>query len=176
MPTFARPRLDEFATFYEGYLHQVPEDVIDVLQHLKKQGLEMLTLMRTLDDERGDYKYEQGKWSVKEVVGHLIDTERVFGLRALWIARGATGAQPDMDQDLWANNSNAAKRTMAELWREQHVCRTDNLYLLKSLDDEAIGRRGIAADEEITVRVIPWIIAGHERHHLNVLKELYGLG
>lgn len=175
MPTFVRPEADQYATYFQDYLNLVGSDVTDIMQHLKRQGLEMLTLMRTLDDERGDYRYAQGKWSVKEVVGHLIDTERLFAFRALWLARGAVGMQPEMDQDLWANNSNAHLRTMAELWREQHVCRTDHVYLFRSLDQQAIERRGVAGGNEIPVSMIPWLIAGHERHHLNILRDLYGI-
>jgi hypothetical protein len=175
MPEFLRPGADECAPYYANYIDQVPENIMDIMQHLKRQGLEMLTLMRTLDDARGDYKYAAGKWSIKEVVGHLIDAERLFAFRALWIARGDNADQPGMDQDIWAANSNAGQRTMAELWREQHVCRTDHVYLLKSLNQDAIARRGVASGSEVSVRAIPWIIAGHERHHLNVLKELYGV-
>ncbi len=176
MPTFQRPSAGEFAPYQQLYLDQVPDGISDIMKHLKHQGLEMLTLMRTLDDERGNYRYAPDKWSVKEVIGHLIDTERLFAFRALWLARGDASQQPGMDQDFWAKNSNAGERGMAELWREQHVCRTDHVYLLRSLDQEAVERRGPAAGSVVSVRSIPWVIAGHERHHLNVLKELYGIG
>lgn len=176
MPALARPQNDEYDAYCQNYLDMVPANVTNILEHLKRQGLEVLTLLRTLDDEQGSYCYEPGKWSVKEVVGHLIDTERLFVFRALWLARGAVLAQPAMDQDLWAGNSNAGQRTMAELWREQHVCRTDHLYLLKGLDDAATGRSGIVAGSNCSVRAIPWIVAGHERHHLNILRDRYGIG
>ena len=80
-----------------------------------------------------------------------------------------------MDQDLWAANSNAHRRPLAELWREQHVCRTDHVYLFRSLDAEDIARAGIANGSRLTVRSVPWLIAGHEKHHLDVLRERYGL-
>jgi len=175
MPRFERPGKDEYAPYFENYTKLVPEEVTDILHHLKRQGLAMLTLMRTLDDAQGEYRYAEGKWSIKELVGHLIDAERLFAFRALWVARGDGNEQPGMDQDIWADNSNAGQRTMAELWREQHVCRTDHVYLMKSFNEEALARRGFADGSEISVRAIPWIIAGHERHHLNVLNELYGI-
>jgi len=176
MPRFERPGTDEYAPYYQQYIDLVPASVTNVLNHLKQQGQGTLTLMRSLDDRAGESRYAPGKWTVKELVGHLIDTERVFAFRALWIARGAPDPQPGMDENGWAAAAGADRRRMAELWREQHVCRTDHLYLLKSLDDAAVDRRGVANGQEISVRAIPWIIAGHERHHLDVLKERYGVG
>jgi hypothetical protein len=176
VPKYARPTAEEYDAYFQQYLDLVPAQVTDILKHLKKQGLEMLTLMRSLDDAQGEYRYQPEKWSIKEVVGHLIDTERLFAFRALWFARGEAHEQPGMDENLWGRNSNAHDRTMPELWREQHVCRTDHVYLFRSLDQEAIDRRGIANGSAMTARAIPWLIAGHERHHLNVLKDRYGLG
>jgi hypothetical protein len=174
--TFARPTAQEYNSYFQHYLDLVPADITDIMKHLKKQGLEMLTLMRSIDDQRGAYRYQPEKWSIKEVVGHLIDTERLFAFRALWFARGDLSDQPGMDENLWARNSNAHDRTLPELWREQHVCRTDHVYLFRSLDQAAVDRSGTASGAEMSVRSLPWLIAGHERHHLNVLKERYGLG
>lgn len=176
MPEFARPAPGEYHAYYQAYLDLVPAGVTDILKHLKRQGLTMLNLMKSLDDERAEYRYAEGKWSVKEVVGHLIDTERVFALRALWIARGEPAEQPGMDQNLWSTNSNAHERPLVDLWREQHVCRTDHVYLFRSLSQEDVGRVGTANRARVSVRALPWLIAGHERHHLNVLKDLYGIG
>ncbi len=176
LATFARPTAQEYNSYFQAYLDQVPADITDIMKHLKNQGLEMLTLMRSLDDQRGAYRYQPEKWSIKEVVGHLIDTERLFAFRALWFARGEGNEQPGMDENLWGRNSNAHDRTLPELWREQHVCRTDHVYLFRSLDQAAVDRSGVASGSEMTVRSIPWLIAGHERHHLNVLKERYELG
>jgi uncharacterized damage-inducible protein DinB len=173
---YERPVPGDYDPYYQQYLDLVPPDVTNIINHLKIQGQAALTLMRTLDDAAGDARYAPDKWSVKEVVGHLIDTERLFAFRALWIARGEAAEQPGMDEQLWGANSNAGRRRMAELWREQHVCRTDHLYMLKSLDAAALGRRGTANGAPVTVRAIPWLIAGHERHHLDVLKARYGVG
>jgi uncharacterized damage-inducible protein DinB len=176
MARFARPGPDEYAPYYQQYLDLVPAGVTNILNHLKVQGQATLTLMRGLDDKAGEARYAPGKWTVKEVVGHLIDTERVFAFRALWIARGAPEPQPGMDENGWAQHGGAGRRRMAELWREQHVCRTDHLYLFKSLDREAEARRGTANGVEVSVRAIPWLIAGHEQHHLDVLRDRYGVG
>ena len=176
MARFDRPGPDEYADRYQAYVDLVPTDVTNILNHLKTQGQGTLALLRGLDDRAGEARYAPGKWTVKEVVGHLIDTERLFAFRALWIARGGPGGQPGMDPDAWARASGADTRPMAALWREQHVCRTDHLYLFRSLAQEAVGRRGLADGVEVTVRALPWLIAGHERHHLDVLKERYGIG
>jgi hypothetical protein len=136
----------------------------------------MMNLMKSLDDARAEYRYAAGKWSVKELLGHLIDTERLFAFRALWIARGEPAEQPGMDQDRWVANSNAHERTLVELWREQHVCRTDHVYLFRSMSQADTEKSGQANGAPVSVRALPWIIAGHEKHHLNVLKERYDIG
>jgi len=176
MPAYARPAPGEYDPYYQPYLDLVPARVTDVLSHLKRQGVATMNLMKGLDDERAEYRYAPGKWSVKEILGHLIDTERVFAFRALWIARGEPAAQPGMDQDRWAATADAHRRSLVELWREQHVCRTDHVYLFRSLAPADVGRTGIANGAPVSVRALPWIIAGHEKHHLNVLKERYGIG
>jgi len=170
-----RPDSTEYAEYYAPYVELVDPGKLDILAHLKIQGLGMLKLMRSLDEETGTYRYAEDKWSLKQLIGHLIDTERLFTFRALWIARGDRQAQPGMDENDWASTSNADHRTLAALWREQHVCRTDHLYLFKSLDDEAWARSGNASGNPLSVRAIPWILAGHEQHHLQVMVDRYGL-
>jgi len=176
MPEYARPAPGEFHPYYQPYLDLVPERVTDVLLHLKQQGVATMNLMKGLDDERAEHRYAPGKWSVKEILGHLIDTERVFAFRALWIARGEPAEQPGMDQDRWAAAAAAHRRSLVELWREQHVCRTDHVYLFRSLTSADVGRTGMANGAPVSVRALPWLIAGHEKHHLNVLRERYGIG
>ena len=176
VPEYSRPTADQYNAYYQTYLDQVPADVTDILQHLKKQGLEVLTLLRSLDDAQAEYRYEPKKWSIKELVGHLIDSERLFAFRALWFARGEPNEQPGMDENLWGANSNAHDRPLAALWREQHVCRTDHVYIFRSLAQEDLDRKGSANGSVMTARAIPWLIAGHERHHLNVLRDRYKVG
>ena len=174
MPAFTRPDRDEYAAEHACYL-DFPAVSDNALAHLKTQGLTVLHLLRSLDDEGAEYRYAPDKWSIKELVGHLIDTERLFVFRALWIARGSDAAQPGVDENVWAGASNAGRRPLAALWREHHVARTDHLYLLKSLDKEVLTRRGTADGGPLSVRAVPWIIAGHEYHHLQILRERYGL-
>lgn len=173
MARYNRPQAGECSAYFRTYVDLVDTD--NVLACLKKQGLEIMYLLRGLSEEQGNLRYEPGKWSVKEVVGHLIDTERLFAFRGLWIARGTDHPQPGMDENAWAAISNAGGRPWPELWREQHVARTDHVYLLKSFDQKAIARSGMADGNPLTVQAIPWIIAGHERHHLDILYSRYGL-
>ena len=173
MKLYTRPEAGEYDSFYGTYIDKI--DTNDILALRKKLGLEIMYFLRDLTEEQGNYRYAPGKWTVKEVVGHLIDTERLFAFRGLWFARGESQEQPGMDENSWAGFSNAGKRPWPELWREQHVARTDHVYLLRSLDAEAVSRTGQANGSPMTVRAIPWIMAGHERHHLDVLYTKYGL-
>ena len=170
-----RPGAAEYAEYYSRYVDLVDPGKKNILVHLKAQGLVMLGLMRTLDEKTGNHRYAEGKWSLKELIGHLIDMERLFTFRALWIARAEQQGQPGVDENAWAAAANAADRTLAALWREQHVCRTDHLYLFKSLDDEAWERTGVVDGNPMSLRAVPWIIAGHEQHHLQVMRERYGV-
>jgi hypothetical protein len=175
MPLFPRPVAGDYHPYYQKYLDLVPPDVTDPLDFLRRQGLAVMEGFKKVDEATGDHRYAPGKWSVKDVLGHLIDTERLFVFRALWIARGEPNAQPGMDENVWAANSNAGRRPLDELWREHHVARTNNLRLLRSFDAAARARRGRANEAEIVVSAIPWLIAGHERHHLDVLRDRYGV-
>ncbi len=168
-----RPAPDEHASYYANYIGQVPDgDIVDLLA---TQVDETVTLLSAVSPERETFRYAPGKWSVREVVGHIIDTERVFAARALWFARQAEGAQPSMDQDRWAEVSNAGDRPLADLTAELRAVRDASLALFASFDDETGLRRGIASGNTFTVRAIAWIIAGHERHHAAILRREYGL-
>ena len=175
MIRYKRPAADEFAPFYASYLAKVPDDGRDVLHVLRESGYCVLEGLKSITDEQAGYRYAEGKWSVRELVGHLIDTERLFAFRALWIARGEPSPQPGMDENVWAAHSNAGVRSRPELWKEHHVARTNHLYLFRSFDAAAIARRGEANGAPVTVNALPWLIAGHERHHLEVLRDRYGL-
>ena len=176
MNHFIRPGSDQFGAYFGTYVAQLDGDDRDVLHILRETGLAVLAGLKAISDEQAEHRYAPGKWSVKELVGHLIDTERLFAFRALWFARGEPAEQPGMNENLWGRTSNAHDRPLPDLWREQHVCRTDHVYLFRSLDRAALDRRGTANGSVMTARAIPWLIAGHERHHLNVLKKKYGVG
>ena len=167
----ARPQPSEYAPYYGTYIDRVP--VGDILEILADQIGETLTLVRAVPPEFEEHRYGDGKWSVREVVGHLIDSERVFSYRAMTFARGDGGPLPGMDQDDYASASNAASRSLEDLSRELEAVRASTLALFKGLPDEAWERSGIASDCSFTVRCFPYLIAGHELHHHTGLVENY---
>ena len=171
MPCYHRPSPDEYAPYYHKYVSLVPAG--DVLVTLAGQGTEAADLWAGLDEARAGRRYAPGKWSVKEVVGHLLDTERVFALRALWFARGGAGPLPSMEQDDWVAAGRFDARRLDDLAGEHAVLRRATLLQFGSLDESALERRGVASGHEITVRAFPWLIAGHERHHLAIIRERY---
>lgn len=169
-----RPAPRDYNRFYRRYVDLVPDG--DLLATLSSQMTETQVLLSGIGPEREEYRYAPDKWSIREVVGHCIDTERVFAFRTLWIARGASGGQPGMDQDQWALASNAARRPLTALANEWAGLRRDLVAMLGSIDPEALERVGLASRRKIKARALPWMIAGHELHHRGLLIERYGVG
>lgn len=165
-----RPAPGEYAPFYETYVGKVPADA-DVLELLASDHARSAELLRQARDET--FRYAEGKWSIREVVGHLIDSERVFSFRAAQFARGDATPLPGMDQEVWAAGSNAGERSLAELLAEWEAVRRATLALFQGLPEEAWDRRGVASGAEITVRALAAVILGHERHHRHVLRQRY---
>ncbi|MBV9144343.1 MAG: DinB family protein [Acidobacteria bacterium] len=172
--TAVRPAKNEYAPYYGRYISLVPDE--DVLITLDQQLSETLILLRSLSEQHGTFRYEQGKWSVKEVLGHMVDTERIMSYRALCIARGERTPLPGFEQDGYVKNGNFDTRSVANLARDFEQVRRATISLFRSLHNDAWERRGIASDVEVTVRALAYIIAGHEIHHKAILKEKYGLG
>ncbi len=167
----ARPESNEYAVYYERYVSLVPEG--ELIETLERQAAETLALLRTLPEERGAHRYEPGKWSVKQLVGHISDGERLFAYRALSIARGDRAPLPGMEQEEWMAGVDFDARTLADLAEEFEAVRAATVHLLRHLSPEAWARRGTASDNEITVRALAYIIAGHEAHHISILRERY---
>ncbi|WP_423929036.1 DinB family protein [Candidatus Palauibacter sp.] len=167
-----RPEPDEHADYYSMYIDRVPDDrsLVDVLREAP-DALERL--FSGLSPDRETFAYEPGKWTYREVLGHVIDTERLFSYRALHVARADPADLPGMDQDEWAAASNAAGRPVADLLREFRGLRAANAALFASFDDDTLSRRGIASGAEFTVRALVHIVAGHELHHRDVLRTRY---
>ena len=170
-PLSEHPLDGEFAPFYANYIAQVPKG--DVLRTLATQIGETLTLVRALPEERGGFRYAPGKWSIREVLGHLIDTERIFDHRALSIARGDANPLAGFDENAYALASGSDHRTIADLAAELEIVRRSTVALFSSFSGEAIRRRGTANNNAVSVRAVPFIIAGHERHHLHILRSRY---
>jgi len=168
-----RPDRTEYGEYYERYVSLVPDG--DIVAQLREQFTVTTRLLTTVPQEREEWAYGEGKWSFREVVGHLADAERVFADRALWMARDPSPPLPGMDQEIWAANSNARTRPLHELLDEWTAVREATIALVRSFDADALSRTGTASGMRFTVRSFAWIIAGHELHHRNILTERYGL-
>ncbi len=171
MVPLVRPAPTEYAPYYAGYVEKVP--VGDILYILTQQGHRTLALLDKVAEERAEHRYAPGKWSIKEVVGHLLDTERLFTFRALWFARQDPSPQPGMDEDDWVVAGRFHQRSLADLLSEYRTVRAASLALFQGLTPPMWLRRGVANNVEFTVRSLPFIMAGHERHHVQVLQEKY---
>ena len=163
----------EFGEFYQGYVNLVPED--DIVAAIEDQATKTQKLLSSIDDTRAEYRYAEGKWSIKEVLGHLTDAERVFAFRALAIARGETQPLPGFDENEYVRNASFDSWTLGDLVESYALTRRATVLLFRNLSPEAWERRGIANETPISIRAIARIIVGHERHHINTLKERYGL-
>ncbi|HEY2805538.1 MAG TPA: DinB family protein [Gemmatimonadales bacterium] len=170
-----RPGADEHAPYYTGYIAEVPsgKDLIKALEH---QGSTMAALVRGIPESRGDFRYAEGKWSIKDVVLHVNDAERIFSYRALRFARNDATELPGFDEGNFAANGNASSRTLADLAAEFEAIRASTLALMAPLDDVVMARRGRASGHGVTARAIAWIVAGHGGHHEKVLREKYLMG
>jgi uncharacterized damage-inducible protein DinB len=169
--TPARPDTNEYAPYYQKYVSLVPAG--DIIETLQSQSTDTLSLLRSVSEERASSRYEPGKWSVKEVVGHIIDSERIFSYRALRFARDDRTPLPGYEQDDYARTGNFDARTLADLATDFESARASTIALLRSFDGDAWQRRGAANDNEVSVRALAHIIAGHELHHVGILRERY---
>jgi Protein of unknown function (DUF664). len=175
MPVAAvRPAKTEYDPYYGKYIALVPE--MDVLTALEQQLQETQSLLRSVSPEHALFRYEAGKWSVKELIGHVNDSERIFCYRALRIARGDQTPLAGFEQDGYIKPGGFDKRSIASLSIEYEYIRRASLSLFRNLDADAWERRGNASNVEVSVRALAYIIAGHELHHRNILREKYGLG
>ncbi len=170
----APPAAGEYAAFYAGYIGELRGD--DPLAAMAKQLGTTGTMLESLSDAQGAHRYAPGKWSVRELVGHLSDTERIMGYRALRIARGDTTALPGFDENDYVAGANFEQRTLASLVREWQAVRRATIALFAGLDATALARVGTVNDHPMSARALAHIVAGHERHHLRVLRERYGIG
>lgn len=166
-----RPDPSEYAPYYRRYVDAVPDG--DLLDTLGTSVDETRALLDEVGEAGAGRRYAEGKWSVREVVGHVADTERVMAYRALRIARGDATPLAPFDENAYAAASGADRRTLADLAAELAHVRAATLDLLRPLDAEALGRSGVASGSPVTVRALAWIIAGHEAHHRRILRERY---
>ena len=166
-----RPNESEYAPYYQSYVDQVSEN--DIMHVLRGELDELDVLLARVPAEKEKYAYADGKWTIREIIGHLIDGERVFGYRALCIARGEKQNLPGFDQNDYMLTAPYNHIELEDLLSELRLVRLSNIAMFRSLDEEAWNRVGTANGNEITLRALAFIMGGHVRHHMNVLKERY---
>ena len=166
-----RPDRSEAADYYFTYIDKVPGD--DIVAVLQAQLPETLSMLEGISEDRSRHRYAEGKWSIREMVGHVNDCERLFAFRAFWFARGFDSPLPSFDQDAAVPMAGSEARTLRDHIEEFRIVRGATLALFKTMPAEAWTRRGIASDRPFTVRSLAFIVAGHVTHHLAILRERY---
>jgi len=166
-----RPLSNEYPEYYGRYVSLVPDG--DIADTLRKQRTETMTLLSRISDESAGRSYAPGKWTLKEVLGHLSDTERVMSFRMLAIARSETTPLPGFDQDIYVSSANFNQLTWAQLQADFDTVRSATLSLIATIDDVASIRHGTVWNSSVSARAISYIIAGHELHHLAVVRDKY---
>ena len=172
MIRISKPAATEFNPYYEKYITLVGEDA---LAALRAGGAATPRLLSGVSESQAMFRYAPGKWSVKEVLGHIMDCERVFLYRALWIGRGDKTPMPGFEETDWVPAGRFDRRTLPELLTEYVAVRAATVALLSTFEEEDLVRMGTANDSPVSVRALVHIIAGHELHHVGLLRERYGL-
>ncbi|MBL7473579.1 DinB family protein [Robertkochia sediminum] len=161
----------EYGAFYAGYISVLGE--AELLEEMEVRTKHFLMLLEALDDDRLAYRYDPGKWSIGELILHIIDAERVFQYRALRLGRGDETPLPGYDQDLFVRTCNAGERSLASLRDEFVAVREASRSLFRSFSEKELVRMGEASDSKVSVRALGFMICGHQKHHENILKERY---
>lgn len=165
-----RPEKNEYFEYYETYVSLIHDNVVP---ELESQAKTMRHLLAVLPEERGSYSYASGKWTIKELLSHIIDGERIFAYRILRISRGDQTPIEGFEQDGYILTSNANNRPFVEMLEEFELQRKSNLLLVKNISEASSKLMGIASEKPISVRALIYITAGHVKHHLDILKERY---
>src|SRR5262245_8359375 len=165
------PDRDEAAEYYFTYIDQVPEG--EIVRILASQQTETVALLRGISPERSLYRYEPGKWSIRELLNHVCDTERLFVFRAFWFARGFDAPLPSFDQNVAVAGADSDRRSWDSLIEEFQSVRAATLSFFGSLPDGGWSRRGIASGKPFTVNALAYLAAGHLIHHVRILRERY---
>ena len=170
-PVPGRPTESEYAPYYGKYVRLVPDG--HIVATLTRQIADTLALLRGVSEEQGAHRYEPGKWSIKQVLGHMADTEQIFAYLALRIARGDKTPIPGFEQADYVRTANSDARWVDDLADELAQVRRATVALFGGLDDQAWTRTGTASEKEVSVRALAYMIAGHELHHLEILRSRY---
>ena len=166
-----RPDLSSIPVFFHNYINQV--DGTDLMGAMKKQTNAVFIFLKSIPTEKRNFRYAKGKWTIKEMLQHIIDTERIFAYRGLCIARKETNSLPGFDENSYANNSKAKKRDWNDLIEELKAVRRSTEILYNSFDREQMATFGMSNNNLISVAAIGFILVGHINHHVKVIKEKY---
>lgn len=164
---------DDYAPFYAGYVNKIPPSTFSEV--LNADVTLMDRLFAVVKDEEGEKAYAEGKWTIKELIQHMMDAERIFCTRAMMISRGEQNSIMGFDHEAYVDHSNANQRSMKSLGREWHLLRSSTLALFASFLPEDFAKAGIASDARITVGALAYLIAGHGLHHLEIMEDKYGV-
>ena len=171
MNPYARPEASEFASYYQPYVDRCTgDDLMGALLDSLKRSRELFAMIPA---EKGDHRYAPGKWTVKDVIQHVIDTERVFAYRALRFGRNDATPLPGFEENEYAKEASSAPRKLEDLYVEAEIVRGASILLFQSFDHGMLMRTGTANGNTFSVRALGWIIAGHNLHHLDVINERY---
>ena len=163
--------VNEYSEFVATYIKAL--DDVNLLEELEISLHDFIKFVQNIPMDKFDYKYAEGKWTIKDIIQHIIDSERIFGYRALRISRNDKTPLPGFDENDYVENTNANRRSVQELLTEFSAVRHSNLLLFKSFSDEQLTRLGIASNHTISVRAIGFLIIGHMKHHQRVFEERY---
>jgi len=163
--------VDEYNPYYQQYIKKAGD--VTISEGLKDNGDVTIAFLESISEEKLEYRYEEGKWTIKEIIQHIIDTERIFTYRALCIARKDKSLLPGYDQDDYAVNSEANNRSMISLMNEYKSVRLSSIILFESFSSEMLKRIGIASNSNLSPRAVAFITIGHENHHCEIIKERY---
>lgn len=166
-----KPEAHEYPEYFKSYIDLVKDE--DVFRALESQILAMQAFLSEIPEDKENYTYAEGKWTLKEVIGHILDTERIFAYRALRFARNDKTELPGFDEQDYVLNSNARNSSLYELAHGFGLLRETNLFLFRSFTNEMLDRKGVANGKEVSVRALIYIVAGHAMHHINVIRRKY---
>jgi hypothetical protein len=172
--TIPRPEAAEAATFYHGYIAKVAGENIG--EQLRQQLEDLEQLLKDVGDQAALFRYAPGKWSIKEIMGHLADAERIFAYRLMRIGRGDSTPLPGFDEKDYVAAGNFDERPLSSLVEEFRAARVSTLELVKGLPHSGWSRRGEASGKPISTRALAYIVVGHVTHHVGVLRERYKIG
>ncbi|APZ48137.1 damage-inducible protein DinB [Polaribacter reichenbachii] len=164
---------NEYAPYYKSYIQLIESNEKSLLDNLKHSQLDFENTLRKISKEKGDFAYAEGKWTLKELVQHIIDTERVFCYRALCFARNDKTELPGFDENFFVDNSNVQNRDFYDMLDEMKALRISTIHLFESFSDEDLLKIGVGSGNKMSVRALGFIFSGHQTHHLNIVKERY---